>query len=762
MSKISYAAEGSVHSWQLEWAGRTLKVETGRFAGQANAACTIQYGDTGVLATAVMANSVREGIDYFPLMVDYEEKFYAAGKIKGSRFIKREGRPSDDAILSGRIVDRSIRPFFNQDSRRETQVVIQTLCWDGANDPDALAVVAASVALHMSDIPWDGPIAAVRMNRIGGQWQANASYEEREKSDLDLLVSVRGLKAVMIEAEAEEVPEDAVLEGINLAIENVQPVLELVAQIREKIGRPKQAVIPDLDQESRVKRQAIVEKVKQLTVEPIKAALAEADKAARNEALEAIKKTVGETFKDDAEYSREDKAYALELVEKSLMAAIKDLYLNQNQRIDGRGFEEIRSLSASVGLLPRTHGSGLFQRGETQALSVVTLGPPSSEQILDTMEENDTKKRYMHHYNFPGFSVGEVRPNRGPGRREIGHGALAEKALKRMIPAKEDFPYTVLVVSEILSSNGSSSMAATCGSTLALMDAGVPIKKPVTGIAMGIITDDAQPDNKYKVLTDIQGAEDHYGEMDFKITGTADGITAIQLDVKNAGLNMDMTRQTFTQAKAARLQILDVILKTIPAPRPELSPYAPRIYTLRIDPEKIGDVIGPKGKIINEIIDATGVDIDIEDDGLVMVTSIDAASADKAIEWIKKLTKEVAVGEEYSGKVVRIMDFGAFVEILPGKDGMVHISELAPFHVAKVTDVVNLGDEIPVKVIEIDEMGRINLSLKKTDYEYPPEVMALADKAPSRDSGGPPRRNGNNHRRPHNHQRSNDRPRRRF
>ncbi len=738
-SSIKHTEEKGVHTFEMDFAGRTFTLQSGKLAGQASGECTVRYGDTVLMATSVMSKNMREGMDYFPLMVDYDEKLYAAGKIKGSRFIKREGRPSDDAILSGRLVDRSIRPFFDQSARRDVQVVVTALSWDGENDPDTLAVIAASNSLNISEIEWDGPVVAVRLNYLDGQWIVNATYEQREASSLDLLVSVRKDRAVMIEADGDEAPDELIIEGVERAIVESQPLLKLLDFIRKTIGKEKEPMIEPESEEQKQRNEFITESVENDFSEDIEKAFSLADKESRNEVLNNIKEKLNEKLGSDPDITKSEQAIAKNHVEKLIKKATKNLYINENRRLDGRAFDEIRPLSIEVGLLPRTHGSGLFTRGETQALSVLTLGSPSDEQILDSMEENDTKKRYMHHYNFPGFSVGEAKPNRGPGRREIGHGALAEKALARMIPDKEAFPYTIRVVSEILSSNGSSSMAATCGSTLALMDAGVPIKKPVAGIAMGIMTDDDRPTEVYKVMTDIQGAEDHYGEMDFKITGTDKGITAIQLDVKNDGVTVKMTRDTIMQAREARLRILDAMLSVIPEPRKDLSEFAPRIYTMRIDPEKIGDVIGPRGKTINEIIDETGVAIDIEDDGLVMITSTDAESAEKAREWVSDLVRDVEVGEFLEGKVTRIFPFGAMVEILPGKEGLIHISELAPWRVGEVTDIVNIGDIVPVKVTEIDNEGRTNLSLKETNFEYTEEMRSKSES-----SGTAHRRNSNN------------------
>ncbi len=721
-SNIKHVNEGGVHTFSMMFAGRELVFQSGKLAGQASGECTVRYGDTVLMATAVMSKNIREGMDYFPLMVDYDEKLYAAGKIKGSRFIKREGRPSDDAILSGRLVDRSIRPFFDQSARRDVQVVVTALSWDGENDPDTLAVIAASNALNISDIEWSGPVAAVRLNRIGDEWILNATYEQRDASTLDLLVSVRGDRAVMIEADGDEAPDELIIEGVELAIKEAQPLLEALNEIRNAIGKEKTPMMDKVSDEQEQRNAFIRELVEKRASAGIEEAFSYSDREKRSSVIDKIKDELDMELSSDPDVTREERAVAEAHLESLIKKATKDLYLNKNRRLDGRAFDEIRPLSIEVGLLPRTHGSGLFTRGETQALSVLTLGSPSDEQILDSMEENDTKKRYMHHYNFPAFSVGEVRPNRGPGRREIGHGALAEKALEHMIPDKEEFPYTIRIVSEILSSNGSSSMAATCGSTLALMDAGVPIKSPVAGIAMGILTSDENPTEDYRILTDIQGAEDHYGEMDFKITGTNKGITAIQLDVKNEGVTPKMARETILKARDARMRILEEMLAVIPSPRPELSSYAPRIYTMKIDPEKIGDVIGPRGKIINEIIDETGVAIDIEDDGLVMITSTDADAAERAREWIIDLTREVEVGEFFEGKVTRVFPFGAMVEILPGKEGLIHISELAPWRVNEVSDIVDIGDTVPVKVIEIDSEGRTNLSLKETNFEYTEEM----------------------------------------
>jgi len=706
-----------VETFSTQIGGKELKIETGLMAGRAHGACTVQYGDTVVLATACMSKTPREGVNFFPLMVDYDEKLYAAGKIKGSRFIKREGRPSDESILSGRMIDRAIRPLFDEIIQNDVQVVLTILSFDEENDADMVGLVAASCALAVSKIPWNGPIAGIRVGQINNEWVLNPSYEAREKSDLDLVVAGTSEKVIMLEAGANESSEKTVSEAIEFSRKHMGKITSLINDVVKKVGHEKVSVdeILNIDKENQAKQEQVDQKVKEyLTDEKINKILQFKSKDQFKQGIEDIKEEINEILKQDSEVSKDERKNALNLVNKMIEGQANDLVLSKEQRIDNRKLDEVRALSVDVGILPRTHGTGLFSRGETQVLSVVTLGSPSDEQTLDTMEESG-KKRYMHHYNFPGFSVGECKPMRGPGRRDIGHGALAEKALMPMLPDKEDFPYTIRVVSEVLSSNGSSSQASVCGSSLALMDAGVPIKKAVAGIAMGIAQDDQ---NNYKILTDLQDLEDSKGGMDFKIAGTVDGITAIQMDTKSDGLTKDMINDTLKQAKKARLEILDAMAKEIKEPRKELSPYAPRIYTMHINPEKIRDVIGPGGKIINEIIDKTGVAIDIEQDGTVFVTSTDSKGADKAIEWIEKITEEVEVGKIYDGTVTRLMDFGAFVEVLPGQEGLVHISEMAPFRVDKVEDVVKVGDKVPAKVKEIDDQGRTNLTFKDTDFDF--------------------------------------------
>ena len=692
-----------VKTFKKEFAGRELIVETGKMANRANGSVTVQYGDTVVLATAVMSDNVREGINYFPLMVDYEERLYAAGKIKGSRFIKREGRPTDAAILSGRMVDRTIRPLFNGRIRNDIQVVLTILSVDQENDPDICSLIGASLALAISDIPWDGPIGAVRVARVNGDLIVNPTYEQREKSMFDIIIAGKDDQINMIEGGGNEVAEEEVLEKIKFSQKCVKEIINFQKEIISEIGEEKrEARLIEADKETEdAMRKFLADRLDKVVFAENKNIQHKEGKQLR----EDLWKFVEEKFGDDQELK-----YIADLVtEEEIDALVHKEILENNKRPDKRSAEEIRKISAQVGLLPRTHGSGLFNRGETQALTVATLGSPGDEQTLDSMEEDGTK-RFMHHYTFPSFSVGETGPMRGPGRREIGHGALAEKALQPLIPNdKEKFPYTIRLVSEILSSNGSSSMASVCGSSLALMDAGVFIPRPVAGIAMGLISDS---NGKHKILTDIQGYEDHHGDMDFKVAGTEKGITAMQMDVKVAGITLEIVSEVLSKAREARMKIIETMNEAIPESRADLSKYAPRITTMKINPEKIKDVIGPGGKMINEIIAETGVAIDIEDDGLVMITSKDAGEAKRAEDWIKDLTREVVAGEIFQGKVVKIMDFGAFVEILPKQDGLVHISELAPHRVEKVEDVVKVGDTIKVKVKEIDSQGRISLTHK--------------------------------------------------
>ncbi|MBU1039052.1 polyribonucleotide nucleotidyltransferase [Patescibacteria group bacterium] len=723
----------NVKIFKHELAGQPLEVEVGKLANQAQGACTVRYGDTVVLATVVQASTPREGIDYFPLMVDYEERLYAAGKIKGSRFIKREGRPTDEAILTARVIDRSVRPLFGDSERRDVQVMVTVLSVDGENDPDVPSLLAASLALAISPVKWSGPIAAGRVGRVDGQWVFNPSYEARSKSDLDVFISATAEEIVMLEAGSQEVVEADMSAAITFGHQQIAKLFPFMQEVIQACAQPKLAEI-EISTELKEQQAKLKAKVEQYLNGKFDSLFGGSSKQSFKDGLRQIEQGLSEALKADNEVSKEEAGRGLKLIEFYLDKASRQYVLATGKRVDGRAFDQIRSLSAEVGLLPRTHGSGLFQRGETQVLSVVTLGSPGDEQTLDGMEE-DGKKRYMHHYNFPAYSVGEVKPIRSPGRREIGHGALAEKALMPVIPQdKEKFPYTIRVVSEVLSSNGSSSQASICGSSLALMDAGVPISAPVAGIAMGLITDLDQP-TKYAILTDIQGIEDHSGDMDFKVGGTTKGITAVQLDIKLGGISLAIVEETLNKAKEARLQILEVMSKALAQPRPEMSPYAPRIISFYIPVDKIRDVIGPGGKMINEIIAVTGVAIDIEDSGLVMVTSNNASGSAQAVDWIKNLTRQVVVGEVYKGKVTRLMNFGAFVEILPRTEGLVHISELAWARINTVQEAVNVGDEIEVKVTEIDDQGRVNLSHKQL-LPKPEGYVASAETAyqPARNS----------------------------
>ena len=689
--------------WTLELGGRTLTIETGTLAKQASGSVTVRYGDTVVLATAVMSKEMSRITGYFPLMVDFEERYYAAGKIKGSRFIKREGRPSDEAVLSGRAVDRTIRPLFNSRMRNEVQVVTTVLSYDGENDSDLVAMIAASAALTLSDIPWGGPIGAVRVGLTEGGFVLNPKSEDRKESALDLLVSGTHEKINMIEAGAQEITEEQMGAAFEFAFEAIQKITDFIESVRKEAGKEKRdaAMLVGSDEfEAAIRTQCEeLGLAEALYLKPKKAM--ESKIAEINAALE---EWATEGYPDE----KNSKEVLALVTDEFADEAVHTRILHQEERPDGRKLDEIRPITTAVGLLPRTHGTGLFTRGETQALTVTTLGAPGDEMIVDTMEV-DKKKRYMHFYNFPPYSVGEVRPMRGPGRREIGHGALAEKALLPVLPSKEEFPYTMVLVSEVLESNGSSSMASTCGSTLSLMDAGVPIKKPVAGIAMGVITGKA---GEFKVLSDIQGLEDHYGDMDFKVAGTKDGITAMQMDVKIDGLTPSMLKTAIAQAKEGRMFIMGKILEAIEGPRADLSPFAPRIITLHINPEKIRDVIGPGGKMINQIIDETGVSIDIEDDGSVFITATDGIGGDRATQWIKDLTREAKAGEIFDARITRIMNFGAFAEVLPNQEGLIHISELAHERVEKVEDIVSVGDHVRVLVKEIDSQGRINLSMK--------------------------------------------------
>ncbi len=720
--------------FSLDWAGRKLTIGVGQLAQQASGSCTVRYGDTLVLCTATLGEE-REGADFFPLQVDFEERMYAAGRIKGSRFMKREGRPTDEAILSGRLIDRAIRPLFPANYRNEVAVVASVFSHDQENDADIPGLIGASCALAMSDIPWAGPIAAIRVGRHNGEWIAMPTYLQTVEGDLDLVIAGTPDKTIMVEAGANRLSEADMLTAMEFGLKQLGPVIDLINQVKTAVGKTKVDPAKPKNEEDAAKR-AELESLRAtalaffqtkrgvLFAEPLRS------KADRKAAVVRLKKEL-EANMGDLGIAKDNFKKAASVLDEFVDGETTRMILDEGRRADGRKLDEIRDLGAIVSMLPRTHGSGLFQRGSTQVLSSVTLGSPGMEQTLDTMEFQMTK-RYFHHYNFPSYSVGETRGNRGPGRREIGHGALAERALMPVLPAKEPFPYTIRVVSEVLGSNGSSSMGATCGSTLALMDAGVPISAPVAGIAMGMASDEKA--GRYQVITDLQDLEDGNGGMDFKIAGTRDGITAMQMDTKTSGIPWDVVKQTVAQAKDARLKILDVIEGVIPAPRAEMSKYAPRIVSFRINPERIRDVIGPGGKMINEIIAKHKVEIDVEDDGLIMVTSVNQESMQKAVDWIKQLTREVVVGEIFEGPVVRIMAFGAFVQIVPKVDGLVHISEMAPHRVEHVEDMLKVGDIVKVVVTEIDSQGRINLSMKRLHPDYKPDAR---DDRPLRKPGGP-------------------------
>ncbi len=688
---------------ETQIASEKLVIKTGNWAYQAGGAVTVSYGDTVVLATVVMSKAPREGIDFLPLLVNYEERLYAAGKISSSRFIKREGRPSENAILAGRLVDRSFRPLFPFSLRNDVQIILTVLSVDDKNDPDIASIIAASTALLISNIPWQGPVGAVRVGKTDDKFVLNPSYETRAKSKLDLFVSGTTDEICMVEAGANEISEGEMVKAITFAHKHIKKFIDLQKEIAQKVTVEKKEVAEEENKE-------LAEKVKKFLDNKLEKAILN-DKLQRDEDVKIIKEELIEKIREETEDSEQSDVIKQieEIFSDLIKKAVRNQIVREGKRTDGRGLDEIRPLKCDVGVLPRTHGSGLFSRGYTQVLSILTLGSSSAEQTVEGIEPADNK-RFMHHYNFPPFSVGEVAPIRSTSRREIGHGALAEKSLLPVIPNKDAFPYTIRLVSEVLSSDGSTSMASVCGSTLALMDAGVPIKKPVAGIAMGLIKED----KTYKILTDIAGIEDACGDMDFKVAGTKNGITALQMDIKVSGISETILKDALNKALKARLIILKKIEEKIPQTRKELSPYAPRITVLKVNPDKVRDIIGPGGKMINKIIDETGVEIDIEPEGVVKVCSTDASGSKKAIEWIEDLTREAKVGEIYQGKVTRIMDFGAFVEIFPGAEGLVHISQLDHKRVEKVEDVVKVGNVIPVMVTEIDSQGRINLSHKVT------------------------------------------------
>jgi polyribonucleotide nucleotidyltransferase len=704
-------------------ADRDITLETGKLAGQAGGAVVIRAGDTVVMATATASKEPREGADFFPLSVDYEERLYAAGRIPGS-FFRREGRPSEEAILLCRLIDRPLRPLFPKGARNDVHVVVMALSSDGENQIDILAVNAASAALMISGIPFEGPVGAVRVGLIDDQLVVNPTASEMERSALDLRVAGTEDAILMVEAGASEVSEARMLEALRVAHDAMQDLIrvqkEMAAQLRKP---PMEFILAEVPAEARA---AVAERLTGRFAPILEAG---GDKETLSNAINSLRDELVQSFAEDESITPQVVA---QVFDEEFKYAVRRRVLDQGIRPDGRDATTIRPIWAEVGMLPRTHGSGLFTRGETQVLTIATLGTPREEQTLDTLGPNETK-RYMHHYNFPPYSTGEVGRMGGPRRREIGHGALAERALQPMIPDEKDFPYTLRLVSEVLSSNGSTSMASVCGSTLALMDAGVPIKAPVSGVAMGLISDG----DRFVVLTDIQGLEDALGDMDFKVAGTRNGITALQMDIKTRGLSYEILEKALAQAREGRFFILDRMLEVIGESRPDLSPYAPRIITVHIDPEKIGKVIGPGGKTIRAIQEETSVKIDIEDDGSVFIASSDGEAAERAVQMVQALTEEATIGKIYTGKVVRTTDFGAFVEILPGTDGMVHISQLADYRVPSVEDVVRVGDEIMVMVIDIDGEGKIRLSRQAVLEGWTAEEAREHDRRrPSGGSGG--------------------------
>lgn len=696
---------------QIEINGRNLQIKITNWAEQASGSCLVQLGDTEVLATAVMSPNEPEGFDFFPLTVDYEERYYAAGKIFGSRFIRREGRPADEAILTGRMIDRTIRPRFPKNFKRETQIIVTCLSWDGENDPDVLGLIAASTALSISDIPFLGPVALVRIGRIDGRWIFNPTYEEREKSDIDLVlagVETNGKLLInMVEMGAKEVSEADVIEATKAAEPELKKIIDFQRKIASDVGKEKiviSAVVdPQLEKEIKeFARNKLTKAVKELKPQ-------EKELSTITELKDELINLLKEKYPDQNKIK-----LGLELFEEEVKKAVYQQIIEDNKRPDGRKRDELREISGQIGILPRAHGSGLFSRGLTRVLSILTLGGPKDQQLLEGMEFIG-KKRFMHHYNFPPYSSGEVSFLRGPKRREIGHGCLVEKALLPLIPDPEQFPYTIRVVSEVLSSNGSTSMASVCAATLALMDAGVPIKEIAAGISIGLAEN--EDPSKQKLIVDIQGPEDHLGGMDFKVAGTKNGITAIQMDTKTDGITKETMEEALSLAKSARLKILDIMKKTISKPRETLSTWAPKIKTIQINPAKIGDVVGPRGSVINKLIEQYKVSIDIEDSGLVYITGQDDKAVEGVIQEIKGMTREVQVGEVFQGEIKRIMDFGAFVEVLPGTDGLVHISNFVPYHIKSVNEIVKIGDIIPVKVVSIDETGRIKLSAMEAGFK---------------------------------------------
>jgi len=709
-------------SYEMELAGRKLVIESGKIAGLTNGSVMVKYGDTVVMVNVTASKEPKEGVDFFPLSVDYEEKLYAVGKIPGS-FLKREGKPSDKAILVSRAIDRPLRPLFPKDFRNDVCVVATALSVEQDNSPEVAAMIGASAALSISDIPFGGPTAAVNVGYVNGEIVINPTQAQREISDLTLTVAGTKEKIAMIEAGANEIPNDIMLAAIKKGHEEIKKVCDFISMIKDEIGKPK------FEYKSFEVDHEVYEEIEANYKDRMYQDVQAVDKEVRDEKLAVLEEEVIAYFTE--KYGEEATAEKMTDIKDSLYKlekkCVREMILKEHKRVDGRAIDEIRPLSCEVGVLPRVHGSAIFTRGQTQAMSIATLGMVSEEQMLDGIDEEESK-RYMHHYNFPSYSVGEARPSRGPGRREIGHGALAEKALVPVIPSKEEFPYAIRVVSEILSSNGSTSQASICGSTLALMDAGVPIKAPVAGISTGLITDDEDP-SKYIMLTDIQGLEDFFGDMDFKVGGTHKGITAIQVDIKIDGLTYEIIEEAFERTKVARDYILDeIMLKQIAEPRKEISKYAPSIINTTIKVDKIRDVIGPGGKMINKIIAETGVKIDIEEDGRVFIYSTDQEAGKKALAMIEDIVREIEVGGVYEGTVTKLMSFGAFVDVGCGKEGLLHISKISKERVEKVEDVFKPGDKVIVKVYEIDDQGRVNLITKALDDIKQEEKKAREEK----------------------------------
>ncbi len=711
----------TVHTVSADFGGRTLTLETGKLAEQAQGACTVRYGDTVLLATAVGEREAREGLDFFPLTIEYEERMYAAGKIPGG-FIKREGRPTEAATLAARLTDRPIRPLFPKGYRSEVQVIITVLSADQENDPDILSVIGASTALMLSGIPFQGPVAASRVGFVDGKLLVNPTNQQLADSRMDVVIAGTKDAVMMVEGTVGILPEETVLAAVQLGHEAFQSILALQHQLVTLAGKPRWEFTPP------AKDTTASEAVRAFIGTRLHDAIYQADKAQRQEAIHALHHEVRDHFAaHEAEGAQVTVRAALSAFEDLEAETVRSAILKDGERPDGRALTEVRPIWCEVGVLPRTHGSAIFTRGQTQILNVLTLGSTSEEQKLDGIGI-DEMKRYIHHYNFPPYSTGEVKRMRGPGRREIGHGALAERALLAVLPTKEEWPYTMRLVSEALSSNGSTSMGSVCGSTLSLMDAGVPITAPVAGVAMGLITGEK---GAFQILTDIQGIEDHLGDMDFKVAGTAEGVTAIQMDIKVQGITFEIMGKALAQAHEGRMHILGKMLEVMPAPRGTMSPYAPSVISIKIDPSKIGMVIGPGGKNIRAITEQTSTKIDIEDDGSVFISSVDQEGAQRAREMIERMTAEAKIGEIYLGKVVRIMPFGAFVELFPGKDGLVHISELETHRVERVEDIVNLGDEINVMVTDIDPQGKISLSRKAVlTGEMPPPKAPRGDRGP--------------------------------